>query len=342
MPSETPVHDTLRLGSTPLRDLGLSIAGSPLAGLIEVVGGELERHALTHLRPHFYLSTEWGVPFGTVSVAIPFYLARVDLVHFHAERVGHIEGTSRADILRYLRHEVGHVVNYAYRLWQRADWTAAFGDINTEYVEEYRPRPFSRNFVRHLPGWYAQKHPDEDWAETFAVWLTLGRDGRRTYAGWPVALAKLEFCDRVVAEVGGREPPVTETDPDEDVAGIGTPLDEWYRLNAWEEDKAEPELEALTAAFESADNPDADIHGPRRPAAELVREVERDLMTEVFRWTGHFPERTKVLLRRLAVLAEQGRLVYPVERERQTVVALTSMLTALAMNRVLTGSYVPG
>lgn len=64
-----------------------------------------------------------------------------------------------ADILRYLRHEMGHVVNYAYRLYDDGAWVERFGAITQPYVEHYRPEPFSRRFVRHLPGWYAQKHP---------------------------------------------------------------------------------------------------------------------------------------------------------------------------------------
>ena len=132
--------------------------------------------------PHFYLSTEWGVPFDTISIAIPFYLARVDLTDFHAERGGLVEGGGPSDILRYLRHEMGHVVNYAYRLYETPEWTSQFGDINLPYEEEYRPKPFSPQYVDHLPGWYAQKHPDEDWAETFAVWMTPGLNWRERYA----------------------------------------------------------------------------------------------------------------------------------------------------------------
>ena len=155
------------------------------------------------MRPRFYLSTEWGVPFDTVAIAIPFYLARPDLTALHAERVGHVEGFDRADILRYLRHEMGHVVNYAYRLYDDEEWVEQFGSITQPYVEEYRPEPFSRRYVRHLPGWYAQKHPDEDWAETFAVWMTPGLDWRTEYGGWPEALAKLEYCDRTHGRAPG-------------------------------------------------------------------------------------------------------------------------------------------
>ncbi len=342
VPPETLVRDASSIGATPLRDLGLSIAAAPLGNLIQTVRDELTGHGLTRLVPHFYLSTDWGVPFDTISVAIPFYLARQDLTRFHAERVGHVEGVSAADILRYLRHEVGHVVNYAYRLYERADWIATFGDINVDYIEEYRPRPFSPAYVRNLPGWYAQKHPDEDWAETFAVWLTPGQDWRHDYAAWPVALAKLETCDRILGLLRDQDPPVTDLDPDEEVSTIEVSLDEWYRLHAWEEDEVAPELDdALSTTFETADAPDADVPGERRSAAALIGSVERDVMAEVFRWTGHFPERTRLLLRSLAVRSEQCRLLYPVTREGATVVALTALLTALAMNRVLTGSYLP-
>ena len=117
------------------------------------------RSGLSGLRPRLYLSTEWGVVFNTVAIGIPFYLARPDLTALHVERHGHIEGFGPADILRYLRHEMGHVVNYGYKLYDEAEWVNLFGSITQPYVEEYRPAPFSRRYVRHLPGWYARSTP---------------------------------------------------------------------------------------------------------------------------------------------------------------------------------------
>ena len=169
------------------------------------------------------------MPFETVAIAIPFYLARPDLTALHAERTGHVEGFDRADILRYLRHEMGHVVNYAYRLYDQEEWVKQFGSITQPYGEEYRPEPFSRRYVRHLPGWYAQKHPDEDWSETFAVWMTPGLDWRKEYGGWPVAAAKLAYCDRTMAALRDRDPVVTDVELDEDVGDIEYSLDQYYR-----------------------------------------------------------------------------------------------------------------
>src|SRR5262249_59289155 len=112
-----PPPDALR--SRPIRDLGLTIAGTRLEPIVAEFEAELLRAGIRRLRPRCYLSTEWGVPFRPVAIAIPFYLARPDLTDLHAERVGHVEGAGRADILRYLRHEMGHVVNYAYLLYDR-------------------------------------------------------------------------------------------------------------------------------------------------------------------------------------------------------------------------------
>ena len=136
------------------------------------------------------------MPFETVAIAIPFYLARPDLTALHAERVGHVEGFDRADVLRYLRHEMGHVVNYAYRLYDEEEWVKQFGSITQPYARSTGPSRSAGATCATCPGWYAQKHPDEDWSETFAVWMTPGLDWRKEYGAWPVAAAKLAYCDR--------------------------------------------------------------------------------------------------------------------------------------------------
>jgi hypothetical protein len=331
MPTNPPVHEASPY-ATPLRDLGLTIIGTPLDRILQDFQRELRQRGITRVEPKFYLSTEWGVPFGTISIAIPFYLARAELTELHAVRGGLVEGTGPADILRYLRHEMGHVINYAYRLYEEAEWVRHFGDIDQEYEEEYRPRPFDPAYVRHLPGWYAQKHPDEDWAETFAVWLTPDFDWRRRYAGAPVALAKLEYCDRTMTVLRDRPPLVTEEERDEDVGEIVSSLDQFYQDNAPAGEDVPPEVDdALQAIFgdlPAAVDPSAQA---QHSAALMIRRLERTLGTEVFRWTAYFPEHTRALLRRLAERADAHRLTYPPERELDAAVALTTFVTALAM-----------
>jgi hypothetical protein len=331
------------LWSTPIRDLGLTIEGTRLEPILAEFEAELAAAALTRVPPRFYLSTEWGVPFGTVAIAIPFYLAHPDLTALHAERVGHVEGFDRADILRYLRHEMGHVVNYAYRLYDEEEWVKQFGSITQPYSEEYRPEPFSRRYVRHLPGWYAQKHPDEDWAETFAVWMTPGLDWRRQYGGWPVAAAKLAYCEREMAAIHDREPLVTAAELDEDVGEIEYSLDHYYRDDPSGRDELPPGLDgALLAIFEDLGSGEGvPTDEPMAAAGALIRRLEPELLANVFRWTGHFPERTRVLLRYLADRSAQLQQGYPPAREQAAIVALTTLVTGLAMNYVQRGSYLP-
>jgi hypothetical protein len=331
------------LWSTPIRDLELTLAGTRLEPILAEFQEEIRAAGLARVRPRFYLSTEWGVPFETVAIAIPFYLARPDLTALHAERVGHVEGFDRADILRYLRHEMGHVVNYAYRLYDDEEWVKQFGSITQPYGEEYRPEPFSRRYVRHLPGWYAQKHPDEDWAETFAVWMTPGLDWRKEYGGWPVAAAKLAYCERVMASLRECDPVVTAADLDEDVAEIEYSLGHYYRDDPSTLGEVPPGLDgALRAIFEDLGEEEGmSLDEPLAPAAALIRRLEAELMANVFRWTGHFPERTRVLLRYLAERAAQLQQGYAPSREATAIVALTTLVTGLAMNHVQRGSYLP-
>ncbi|HEU5303500.1 MAG TPA: hypothetical protein VFU40_02545 [Gemmatimonadales bacterium] len=340
MSSESLRFHESNLWSTPIRDLGLTIEGTRLEPILAEFEDELRRAGIIRVRPRWYLSTEWGVPFETVAIAIPFYLAHPDLTALHAERVGHIEGFDRADILRYLRHEMGHVINYAYRLYDDEEWVKHFGSITQPYFEEYRPEPFSRRYVRHLPGWYAQKHPDEDWAETFAVWMTPGLDWRAEYGAWPIASAKLAYCSRAMTALRDRDPQVTSTELDEDVRDIEYSLDHYYGTAAAGWGDLPPGLDgAIRAIFE--DLAGADAGYPLKPAADLIRRVEPELMANVFRWTGHFPERTRVLLRYLAERAARLGQGYPADREDSAIMALTTLVTGLAMNHVQRGSYLP-
>ncbi|MCI0359101.1 MAG: putative zinc-binding metallopeptidase [Planctomycetaceae bacterium] len=334
------------LFGTPIRDLALSIDETRLVPLLDQFKAELVAKGIKRLVPKFHLSTEWGVPFGSVVIGIPFYLARPELTDLHGEEVGHIEGFNEHDILRYLRHEMGHIVNYGYKLYDEEEWVTLFGSITQPYLEDYRPQPFSRRYVRHLPGWYAQKHPDEDWAETFAVWMTPDQNWRADYASWPTALAKLEYCDRTLARLADHDPLVTAVETDEDVGELGYSLQDYYKNQPAEnEPPAAAGLDGdLRTIFDdlspSADGTEAAAK-ETRPAATLIRRLERQLMADVFRWTGHFPEKTRSLMRHLAQRAEALKQVYPEAAEREAIIGVTILVTSLAMNHVHRGGYFP-
>jgi len=326
-----------RDGTTRISDLGLKIEGTALEPVVAEFRRELDAVGIVKVRPHFFLTTDWVVPDETVAIGIPFYLADADLAAMHLEREGHIEGDGRAELLRYLRHEMGHVVNYAYELFGRDEWTKLFGSMDQPYEDEYRPEPFSRRFVVHLPGWYAQKHPDEDWAETFAVWMTPGLDWRASYAGWPGALAKLEYCDAVMHELRDRDPTVTATENEWDVAHVTDSLDELYRSWAFLGEELPTIDGAVRTIFERLGDGTESAR-----AADLVRKCGREITADVFRWTGHFPERTRDLLRHIAERADALGLTYPAEREVSAVIALSTLVASLAMNHIHRGSYASG
>ena len=326
------------LWSTPIRDLGLTIEGTRLEPILEEFRHELALAGFRRLTPKFYLSTEWGVPFETVAIAIPFYLARTELLEMHAFRTGHVEGRDREEILRYLRHEMGHVVNYAYRLYDTPEWEALFGSMSEPYEDDYRPVPFSRKHVRHLPGWYAQKHPDEDWAETFAVFMTPGADWRAEYATRPEALAKLEYCERTVGALLDRDPVVVDDELDEDVGELEYSIAQFYRDLAEGEARIAVNLDTMLKSIfpPSTDWNDA---AQSRPASGLIHRLEGDLLGNIYRWTGHIPERTRVLVQHLAARGESLGLTYRESDEAAATVALTTLVTSLAMNYVQSGSY---
>lgn len=215
--------------ASKISELGLSIRGSRVERMVDQLYGELDARGLA-LKPPVYLSDQWGCPDGTPLIGVPFYLADPRLERIEDDFAEGIE--SDEESMRYLRHEAGHAFNYAYRIYDRPDWRQIFGPYSRPYRERYRADPFSHDYVRHILGWYAQKHPDEDFAESFAVWLTPDLDWRKAYEGWP-ALAKLEYVDRVMKEVGGEASEVP--DPVEDdlpVDSMRYSLEDHYRQSA--------------------------------------------------------------------------------------------------------------
>jgi hypothetical protein len=187
-------------------DLKLKIERSPVAKRVSRLYRELDKRQIG-FRPHVWLSEEWFSPDGVPGIAVPFYLAHPRLERLERRMMRNVEGGSAESAMRILRHEAGHAIDTAYRLRRRKRWREIFGPASLPYPDTYRARPGSRRYVQHLGEWYAQAHPCEDFAETFAVWLKPNSSWRRTYAQWP-AFHKLEFVDELLDGVRGTRPPV--------------------------------------------------------------------------------------------------------------------------------------
>lgn len=211
-------------------DLGLRIKGSPLEPYVQQLERELSAKGLDFV-PTFYLTDAWGCPDQVPAVGIPFYLAAPALRRIEKERTGELE--DGRTIMQLLRHEAGHALNYAFRLWEEPGWRQTFGPFSKPYREVFHPDRRSRRFVRHI--WscpngytYAQKHPDDDFAETFAVWLTPRSGWRRRYRDWP-ALQKLRYVDRLMRGLGARQPKCKGGKLLAPVSQLTMPLAEHYR-----------------------------------------------------------------------------------------------------------------
>jgi hypothetical protein len=308
-----------------ISELGLSLRGTLVERLALQLYAELDAKELA-FHPPVYLSDQWGCPEGTPIIGVPFYLADPRLARIEQEMA--IELESEADVMRFLRHEAGHAFNYAYRLLDRADWRRLFGPYSRPYQERYRVDPFSRDYVRHILGWYAQKHPDEDFAETFAVWLTPGEEWRRTYAGWPV-MAKLEYVERVMREVGGDAPVVdAPTADDLPVEAMHYTVADHYEMVRESlpiEDARHFDGDLRTVFGTAADSP----AGER--AAAFMGRHRGEIVRRIAYWTG---ESTMVVRGFVDFLATRAAELELRVRglEASTLIELTAFGTAVMMN----------
>jgi len=333
---EKATPDVRELLRKPISQLGLRIEGSSVERFVQQLYRELERKGLHRFRPVCYLTDEWGCPDGHPVIGIPFYLADPKLARLERE-MNDLEDDR--EIMMYLRHEAGHAFNYAYALFGTPTWRRLFGPFNRRYRDHYRPVPFSRKHVRHIAGWYAQKHPDEDFAETFAVWLTPRSNWRVKYKGWP-ALHKLRYVERVARLVGDRDPLVPKGDFDLTVEDMKLTVEQFYRRLAKQNGSA------VNVALESDL---VDMFGPKgrrrkgiRPAAELVDENRLALTDKVTYWTGVRRPLVRALIERITRTCREKELVAEVAREPQLLVELTVFATTLAMNYLARGRFVTG
>lgn len=200
--TDLPEADLLEL---PVKSLKVRIEGTWLADCLRDVNAELRGRGIA-LKMHGWLSDEWFSPTETPGVAFPFYLAHPRLVRLERKMMLEVEGGTRRECMQLLRHEAGHVVEYSFALHKRKRFQRLFGRAGARYPDRYRADPRSKAHVQHLRRWYAQCHPDEDFAETFAVWLTPRSGWKKRYAEWPKALEKLEYIDELMAELKGEKP----------------------------------------------------------------------------------------------------------------------------------------
>lgn len=263
-------------------DLNLKIEGTPLEHRIAQLTHELEARKI-RFRPHFWLSEEWFTPDGIPGIAIPFFLADRRLMQLERSVMLEIEGGTPDSCMRILRHEVGHAIDNAYRLRRRRAYREVFGNVAIPYPTAYNPKPYSRRYVVNIGLWYAQAHPVEDFAETFAVWLRPRSRWRTVYADWP-ALKKLEFVDQLIREIRSETPIVRSKRHEEPLRSIRRTLREHYerKRDHYGLDAVHEYDHDLRKLF--SDDPDSD----GASAAGFLRRIRPRIRRAVADWTGQY------------------------------------------------------
>jgi hypothetical protein len=304
-----------------LCDLPLRIKGTRLEQRIQKLYREIDARSLD-FRPHIWLSEEWFTPDGVAGFAIPFYLAHPRLIKLERAQMIEVEGGSEGECMRILRHEAGHAIDNAFRLHSNRTWSDTFGSYRVPYPEWYQPQPGSRDYVLNLDAWYAQAHPAEDFAETFAVWLKPGTRWRRQYEGWG-ALRKLEYVDRLMSKLVERKPVRKEKREVEPLSALKKTLREHYRRKrAYYTIHWPPSDERNLFRIFSSD-------GRRHSfpsAAQFLRHIRREVAGIVARGTGVHHYTINHIVRHMIVRCRELdlHLTVPEEEARElTIITLT-------------------
>jgi hypothetical protein len=333
LPDEWATWPDERLLDLRICDLGVTIEGSPLETRIAELQRELDARGLT-FNPHFWLSAEWFSPDGVPGVALPFYLAHPRLEKLERAQMLEVEGGTPEWCLKILRHEAGHAIDNAYKLRQRRRRQQIFGPSYMQYPEYYTPKPYSKSFVLHLDSWYAQSHPDEDFAETFAVWLNPQSDWRARYADWP-ALKKLEYMDALMGEIAGKPMIVQTRRRVEPIQSIRKTLRAHYLRKRRHYGVEHPHFYDRDLRKLFSDRPE---HADNMKAARFIARVRREVRRMVASWTGEYQYTIDQVLENMVKRSNEMnlRLASPEERTKLDFIIL---LTVQTMNYLHSGRH---
>ncbi len=315
-----------------LKDLHVGIEGTWLEDRIGDLHDELERRGF-RIRPHFWVSSEWFSTEDTPGIGVPFYLVHPRLERLERKMILEAEGATVTECMRILRHEMGHVIQHAYRLHTRRRWQKLFGPSSRRYPRYYRANPGSRNHVQHLRLWYAQSHPDEDFAETFAVWLAPRSNWRKRYADWP-ALRKLEYVDELMAEIANQKPLLTRRLRIDPLSRIADTLEQHYakKLAHYSIEAPKTYDRDLLRIFS------ADPRHARAPAAStFIVQNRAKARRLVSKWTGEYQLTLDAVLDQMVTRCRELKL-RAVGPQRQLRTDFTVLLTAQTVHSLYSPS----
>ena len=316
-----------------LSDLPLKLEGTVVLARIEQLQRELEARGL-NFPYHFYLSDEWFTPDGQASMAVPFYLAHPRLERLEKAQMLAVEGGEHEWCMRILRHEAGHVIDNAYKLRLRPQRRRLFGSPAKPYPEFYAPRPYSKRYVLHLDPWYAQSHPDEDFAETFAVWLTPESNWKTRYAGWP-AFRKLNYMDELMRSLANKKPLLDKCDEVDPLRRLNRTLRYHYKKKRAHYGVEHPAFydRDLRKLFS-----DAPEHAASMTASQFLARHRRQVRRVVADWTGIYQYTIDRVLEDIVIRCRELKLRLATTEE-ETLQEFTVLLTVQVMNYLHSGRH---
>jgi len=321
------------LMQTRIKDLVLSLEESDIYPLVQDVLRELKLKGLDY-QPRLYFGDEWFSPEGFNAVAIPFFLAHPRLRQLEKKVMKECEGEPPFDFKKFFRHELGHAFDHAYKVSQRKVWQKTFGSNKKPYTpESYRPRPYSRNFVRNISETYAQAHPHEDFAETFAVWLDPTSQWKEKYQNWG-AMKKIQYVDRICQEFQNRFVKSPRGRMLSDAKHLSSTLDRYYfrKKKQFEDDYPDFHDADLLKIFGEK------TLQPRRLAYQFMRSYRKRLIDITSSWTDERKFHINQFLSRLIARCKEKQLVL-VKDETQTAMELCAFLATLVSNYKRTGRF---
>jgi len=326
--------DDEQLLNTRISNLPLQIQGTWLEECILKLYEELEDKDIL-LRPECYLADEWLTPEKETCIGIPFYLAHPTLIQLEKKIMHEAEGETKAWCMKLLRHEAGHALCYAYKILNRKGWARIFGPPTVRYAETYKYRPYSKNYVRHLDGYYAQYHPEEDFVETFAVWLTPGSQWQDRYKGWK-ALDKLRYVDKIMKGLQGKQPVVNSKQKFWRQSTLRIVLKNYYtkKKTLWAEEFPDFHDNFLIRTF--GEHQSSQNGHPL--AIEIIRRHRKTILNTVSRFTGEKKYIIHELYKNIQKRSHQLKLVSTTD-ETQVVISLSTYISSLIMNYLYTGRF---
>lgn len=314
--------------------LELHLEGTSLEPLIQQLYAELSARNLV-FHPPVHIGDEWFVPVGIPAIFVPFFLTHDRLRALERTMMLEVEGGTSDWFMKLIRHEAAHAYAYAYQLPRKKRWRQIFGPTSREETPDfYRPRPFSHSYVVNLDDWYAQSHPDEDFAETFAVWLTPNLDWRARYAGWN-ALHKLEYVDELMTSLANQPPSYAPDYRVRDYNCLNVKLKTYYsRKRRLFEDTYPDFYDAdLRQLFPASREGPGMIN-----ASAYLHQRRRRILNAVCQWTNEKKYRVNELLGRLVKRCDELALRV-LNDDPQQDFRVASFITTLVMNYLFTGKF---